>query len=264
MVREPLLLMPAAVMAPDAPNVVVVIDPAVTDAALSVADVTALVTDTLFADNIPDSCTFAAVKADAVKDPAVEKLAPVTAPVETEVAVRGPAAVMPVEPTTRPSALTWPDAVTPDTDAGPLTVKPDEPTSAEAALMEPVAVTAAADKVPDNMASEPLKTPTLVTGPETERDPPTLIAPAETDPAVIDAAVSAPAVSGPVDTLAERSRPVTEAVFATKPPDTTTSRDVSPSTTCDAPGPSRRTPPLAPVPASSTRSPPLLSASPAG
>jgi len=76
--------------------------------------------------------------------------------------------------------------------------------------------------------------------------------------AVVD--VTAAAVTAPAtDTAADLTNPVTLAAFATKPPTTDMVwATLLPTTTDSALGPMRTTPLTAPVPASSTRSPPAL------
>ena len=74
-----------------------------------------------------------------------------------------------------------------------------------------------------------------------------------------------PVVTAPeTDAVAARSRPVTLTAFATKPPKTVDVDDAdAPITTVSEVGPTRTVPVLKPVPASSTKSPPVLAMSPA-
>lgn len=134
-------------------------------------------------------------------------------------------------------------------------------------------VTAAADKGPvDTLALVKcaVRNPALVTGPERTIElavTADAVSAAVLRPALLNTAlrrspvaVIAAAVKPAVLTLPECIRPVTKPAFMAREPRTVLVRPVCPITTVALVGPTRTIPLLAPVPASNTRSPPVLPA----
>jgi hypothetical protein len=174
-----------------------------------------------------------------------------------------PDVLIPLEPNTPPTALTTPPAVTAAALRVPTLVRPEEPPTNPAALIIPLAVALAALK-PPVMVTPVAVIVLLVVTPATVNAPPELMPEALViEPIWTDAAVMLPAVIAPVVVMAaDRSRPVTLIVLATRLPDTELVTEAEPMITESAVGPNRITPELSPVPASSTRSPPTLPETP--
>jgi len=164
------------------------------------------------------------VIAEAETVPAVERCAAVTEAVEDR----------PEVPNNAPAALSMPDAVMPATEMEPTVVSEDTVTVWED------------------------ESPAAVTEPETLTEE-EVTAPDWMEPAETDAADTAPATVSDADCI----KPVTDSALATKPPSAVAVVPVEPSRTDPLVGPSRRTPEVAPVPASRIRSPPTLAECPA-
>lgn len=173
--------------------------------------------------------------------------------------------VRPAAPSTAPAAVTAPEAdKLADVSDAPV-LRPLDPNMAPAAESSPLAVTE--DTVAPPVSERPVadkgaaldKPPAAVTAPDV------LTLAAVKAPVSTEAELNDPAVTAPLaDIVALRIKPVTLIAFAITDPGRLTVRVGSfPMTMDDAVGPRRRTPDVAPVPASRTRSPPTEELCPA-
>jgi hypothetical protein len=273
-VAEAEVEIPAAERTPEITAVETVMGPAVKIPALMPAAVTVPTALTPAAVMLPEARTVEAVTSATVIDPEVDRLAAVTTPaVDTPAEETTPVELRPPVPTkTDPAVIAavadkdWvvkeetTDRVAAVTD--PEVVTPLAPATKPEALKVPVAVTW------DEVRTPVFKRPTAVNGPlevtpATVRTPDddTLFAvkaPTLRVEAVIEAAETAPAV----DRAADCKRPVILATLATKAPFKVVVLPTRPMTTDWETEPMRTTPADPPVPASRTKSPPVLPAWP--
>ena len=263
--------MPAAVTIPEAPMLPVVSEAEVKATAVTPAadTVPEEVTDDAvngpvlieFAVMVPAPIELVTDKVPAVREPLVDSEAKVPAPeVDTPPAPKWDAAALSVPVAVRVATVALPADENDALVRPALVLRPLPPATTPLALTIPLAVTCAAVTTPLVVTALAVTAadednPALVTDPPVDTLLPVIA------PAAIEPALNAPvAVMAPdTDALLPRRWPVTLNALATRLPTTVVVRLTSPpTTTSSAAGPKRTTPLVAPVPASSTRSPPLL------